>query len=178
MADLSKIRKKIKPVVVAASGSAILVAGLVSGCGSVEPPITSGNLLPPDVDVVDSDTQDTTNTEPDVFISGNLMPPDVQELDEGTPPKDEGGAVDEGVPEPDVIISGNLMPPDVQVFDEGAPPADEGGAVDAGVAEPDVFISGNLMPPDVIEMPAEDVSESEEDTDDGPGEANPIDPKE
>jgi hypothetical protein len=177
MADLSKLRKKIKPVVSAASGSAILVAGLIGGCGSVNPPITTGNLLPPDIDVIDGDTQDEGAQQSDFFISGNLMPPDVTEADEGKPPVDEGGAVDEGISEPDVIISGNLMPPDVQEFDEGAPPADEGGAVDVGVAEPDVFISGNLMPPDVIEMPAEDVSESDEDTNDGPEEAEENQPK-
>jgi hypothetical protein len=157
MADLSKLRKKIKPVVMAASGSAILVAGLVSGCGTV-------------------------TDEPDSWVSGNLLPPDMWQFDEGT-------AQDEGGQSFDVPISGNLMPPDVQEFfdvpippkdgvgatDEGVQPSDEGAAVDEGeFVEPDVFISGNLMPPDVMELPADDVSDKEdEDTNDGPGEAEP-----
>jgi hypothetical protein len=165
MADLSKLRKKIKPVVMAASGSAILVAGLMSGCGTVkdaEPDSWfSGNLLPPDMLQFDEGTtQDEGVQPPDVIISGNLMPPDVQEFfDMPIPPKDGVGATDEGV----------------QPSDEGVQPSDEGAAVDKGEpVEPDVFISGNLMPPDVMELPADDVSDKEdEDSNDGPGEADP-----
>ncbi len=164
MADLSKLRKKIKPVVVAAGGSAILVAGLIGGCSSDT--VVSGNLIAPDV--VEQD-----------WTSGNLLPPDMMEFDQG--------AKDEGTVEPDIIISGNLMPPDVQEWDEGPPLKDEGSATDKGTAvdegaskdegppEPDIFISGNLMPPDVTEFPSKDVDDSEGDANEVPAVPVPSD---
>jgi hypothetical protein len=161
MADLSKLRKKIKPVVVAAGGSAILVAGFIGGCSTgtisgnliapdvVEQDWTSGNLIVPDVWGFDEGLKDEGTIEPDVFISGNLIPPDVQEWDEGSA-TDEGTAVDEG-----------------SATDEGTA-VDEGTSKDEGEVEPDFFISGNLIPPDVTAFPSKDVDDSKGDADETP----------
>jgi len=163
MADLSKLRKKIKPVI-AATGSTVLVAGLLTSC------FPTGNLLPPPMDLV---TPEEVVGPPLDWTSGNLMAPDMMEFDQG--------AKDEGTIEPDIIISGNLMPPDVQEWDEGPPPKDEGSATDEGTAvdegppEPDIFISGNLMPPDVQELPSKDVDDSKGDADEVPAVPVPSD---
>jgi hypothetical protein len=69
MADKSKLRTKIKPVVLAVSSSAILVAGLVSNCGS-------GNLLPPDMDIYDLGLPEVEGT----FQDEDVQSPDVMEL--------------------------------------------------------------------------------------------------
>jgi hypothetical protein len=151
MADLSKLRKKIKPVI-AATGSTVLVAGLLTSC------FPAGNLLPPPMDLV---TPEEVVSPPLDWTSGNLMAPDMMEFDAGV--QDEGSI-------PFDFSSGNLMAPDVQALDEGPPPkdvgsaTDEGTAVDEGPPEPDIFISGNLMPPDVQELPSKDVQDS---TDEG-----------
>tara|TARA_Y100001956_G_C3943717_1_gene109683 strand:+ start:58 stop:393 length:336 start_codon:yes stop_codon:yes gene_type:complete len=106
MADLSKLRKKIKPVI-AATGSTVLVTGLLTSC------FPSGNLMPSDVGPY-SDTWSFSPTDmeehdagvqdeggiPFDFTSGNLMPPDVQEL----PSKDVKESSDEGKETPPVPL--------------------------------------------------------------------------
>ena len=103
MADLSKLRKKIKPVI-AATGSTVLVAGLLTSC------FPAGNLLPPPMDLV---TPEEVVSPPLDWTSGNLMAPDMMEFDAGV--QDEGSI-------PFDFSSGNLMAPDVQALDEGPPP--------------------------------------------------------
>jgi hypothetical protein len=92
LADLSKLRNKIKPVI-AATGSTVLMAGLLTSC------FPTGNLLPPPFDLMEHDEGAQSV---DAVISGNLMAPDVQEFfDVPIPPKDGVGATDEGVPPSD-----------------------------------------------------------------------------
>jgi len=134
VADLSKLKKKVRPLLVAASGTTFLMVGL-AGCNTT--PTTSGNLIAPDV--VEQDTQKDVVDPPMDWVSGNLLPPDISDLvipDEGPPPED--------------WFSGNLMPPDVTEEDIA-----QDVAPDAAPDVPeDFWTSGNLMPPDIMEMDA------------------------
>jgi hypothetical protein len=79
MADLSKLRNKVKPVIIA-TGSTVLVTGLLTSC------FITGNLIPPPVDAyVEMD-----------WVSDDWSASDVQPVDAGPSVEDEGTATDEG----------------------------------------------------------------------------------
>ena len=139
MADIRKLRARLKPLLHSVGGATVLVAGLTASCG-IE--TTSGNLLPADVQQVD------TGNDGDTFTSGNLLPADTQEFVDtsksdagGT---DAGGATDAGVSDSGV--------PDSGMTDSGMTDA---GTTDANAADtnsPDWGTTGNLLPPDIFEV--------------------------
>jgi len=175
VADLSKLKKKVTPLLVAAGGTTFLMVGL-AGCNTT--PTTSGNLIAPDV--VEQDTQKDVVDPPMDWVSGNLLPPDISDLvipDDGPSPEDwfSGNLMPPDVTEEDVApdaapdvpedfwTSGNLMPPDITEMD--ATGKDAGTDAGTDTQEEDIWTSGNLMPPDIMEMdakpvPQEDTSDS------------------
>ena len=120
MADMRKLREKLRPLIRGVGGATVLVAGLAASCSETT---TSGNLIAPDVQQVDAT--------PDQFTSGNLLPSDVVEYQD-TGKSDTGttdtGTTDTGTTDsttidagkPDAVdsfTSGNLLPPDVGIAD-------------------------------------------------------------
>lgn len=90
-----QLRSKLKRLLGASAGSAVLVVGGLQGC---EVGTTSGNLMAPDlVDEADVDDVDSSSadTSVDSSVSGNLMPPDVdavEDSDSATATTDTGGS--------------------------------------------------------------------------------------
>ncbi len=90
-----QLRSKLKRLLGASAGSAVLVVGGLQGC---EVETTSGNLMAPDlVDEADVDDADSgsADTSVDSSVSGNLMPPDVdavEDSDSATATTDTGGS--------------------------------------------------------------------------------------
>lgn len=90
-----QLRSKLKRLLGASAGSAVLVVGGLQGC---EVETTSGNLMAPDlVDEADVDDVDSSSadTSVDSSVSGNLMPPDVdavEDSDSATATTDTGGS--------------------------------------------------------------------------------------
>ncbi len=169
MADIRKLRAKLRPLIRGAGGATVLVAGLAASCteGTV-----SGNLVAPDVQQVDSAADDDAT-------SGNLLAPDISTVDAGDagstdtgatgpdakdPDAKDAGTKDSGTPDPDTFSSGNLLPPDL---DTVTTEPDTSGASDtSGDATTDTgdgFVVGNLLPPepDVLDAAAADAGQDQ-----------------
>ena len=71
MADRSKLRRGLRPLLIAGASGAVIASMTFAACTET----TSGNLVAPEV-------------QPDTFVSGNLVAPDVQEVDTADPPVD------------------------------------------------------------------------------------------
>jgi len=98
MADLSKLRKKIKPVVVAVGGSIALVTGL----GVVSTTVSCGNLMPPDffdeMTLPEPDLIPTTDNKQVLTDALKDMPaPEVTPEDPGFIDEHMGSLPDEGL---------------------------------------------------------------------------------
>ena len=84
MRDRPQLRSKMKSLLGASAGSAILVVGGLQAC---ETTTTSGNLLAPDMEETDTllgdgsadDSSTNDSSDVDSWTSGNLLPPDTFE---------------------------------------------------------------------------------------------------